>query len=102
MKYLFAAIVAALTVGGVAAGTEPEASVFPKTLPFPEVRTLAGDGQPGAADGSPGRVNRPCDVFRQVAEIGRLGLAPCLVLIDWNLLDDHRSAPWLANWSMYA
>ena len=59
MKYLVAAIVAALTVGGVAAGTEPEASVFPKTLPFPEVRTLAGDGQPGAADGSPGRVNRP-------------------------------------------
>ena len=59
MKYLVAAIVAALTVGGVAAGAEPEASVFPKTLPFPEVRTLAGDGQPGAADGSPGRVNRP-------------------------------------------
>jgi hypothetical protein len=52
MKYLVAAIVAALTVGGVAAPADPEASVFPKTLPFPAVRTMAGDGQPGAVDGS--------------------------------------------------
>ena len=38
---------------------DPEASVFPKTLPFPAVRTMAGDGQPGAVDGSAARVNRP-------------------------------------------
>lgn len=56
MKYLVAAVAAILTAGGVAvAGSES----FPKTLPFPEVRTLAGDGQPGMADGSPSRVNRP-------------------------------------------
>jgi hypothetical protein len=38
---------------------DPEASVFPKILPFPAVRTMAGDGQPGAVDGSAARVDQP-------------------------------------------
>ena len=54
--------------------------------------------EPGQAS----RVIRHRDVFRQVADVGRLGLARGLVLIDRDFLEDHRSAPWLANWSMYA
>jgi DNA-binding beta-propeller fold protein YncE len=57
MKPLIAIIAAVFTVGGAAIAAEPES--FPKTLPFPHVRTLAGDGQPGATDGAPARVNRP-------------------------------------------
>ena len=59
MKYLVAAIAVALTAGCATPPADPEASVFPKTLPFPAVRTMAGDGQPGAVDGSAARVNRP-------------------------------------------
>ena len=57
LKPLIAIIAAVFTVGGAAIAAEPES--FPKTLPFPHVRTLAGDGQPGAADSAPARVNRP-------------------------------------------
>lgn len=59
MKYLVTAIAVALTVGCATTVADPEASVFPKTLPFPTVQTMAGDGQPGAVDGSAARVNRP-------------------------------------------
>ena len=50
MKYLVAAIAVALTAGCATPPADPEASVFPKTLPFPAVQTMAGDGQPGAVE----------------------------------------------------
>ena len=54
--------------------------------------------EPGQAS----RVIRHRDVIRQVTDVGGFGLARGLVLIDRDFLEDHRSAPWLANWSMYA
>lgn len=60
MKYLkfpVMAVAAVLSVGSLATAAGPES--FSKTLPFPEVRTLAGDGQPGTVDGSSARLNRP-------------------------------------------
>lgn len=53
MKPVFvasAAIAVSIALAGCAAVSQPEVA-SPQTLSFPDVRTLAGDGQPGAIDG---------------------------------------------------